>query len=492
MNASTRFRLSVMMFLEYAIWASWYITMGRYLTGVLGFSQEQIGFAYNTTALAAIISPFFVGMVADRFFSTEKVLCAAHILAGVFALAVAKAQTFPMFYGLLLAHTLCYMPTLALTNSISFHQMKDPGKEFPRIRVLGTISWIVTVWVIGRIASTERFAGFDVQTAIPFQIAGVVSILMGLYCLTLPHTPPKAKGERVSAWDVLGLDALKLLKEPSFAIFIVSAFLICIPLSFYFSFAPTFFGEVGMQNVTGKTSYGQMSEIFFMLVMPWFFARLGVKWMLIVGMLSWGGRYLLFLQGYNTGLMWPLIVGIVMHGICYDFFFVTAYIYVDKKAHAAIRAKAQGFIALVTLGLGMFAGTSMSGWVAGKYSFPKATPEQFQPVEDVATWNSGNYVMWKEEGDTRFGQIEEIPESDADALASVRVFEPAATGGFQEGETLTTVPLASLQKPMPLWDRIWKIPAYGALLIMVLFALIFRDRQDPQSGAASASEPSTA
>ncbi|MCB1125097.1 MAG: nucleoside permease, partial [Verrucomicrobiae bacterium] len=421
MNTSLRVRLSVMMFLEYAIWASWYITMGRYLGGVLNFTQEQIGFAYNTTALAAIISPFFVGMVADRFFSTEKVLCVTHILGGILALAVAKAQTFGMFYGLLLAHTLCYMPTLALTNSISFHQMKDPGKEFPSIRVLGTISWIVTVWLIGRLASTERFAGFDVKTAMPFQIAGVVSILMGLYCLTLPKTPPKAKGQQVTVSDVLGLDALKLLKEPSFAIFIVSAFLICIPLSFYFSFAPTFFGEVGMQDVTGKTSFGQMSEIFFMLVMPWFFARLGVKWMLLVGMLSWCGRYLLFLMGYQTGLMWPLIVGIVMHGICYDFFFVTAYIYVDKKAHAAIRAKAQGFIALVTLGAGMFAGTSLSGWVAGKYSFPKVTPEKFQAVEDVSAWNTGNFVKWDDAGQARFGKIQEIAEANADNTANVRV-----------------------------------------------------------------------
>ena len=361
MNTSIRLRLSVMMFLEYAIWASWYVTMGRYLGGVLNFAPEQIGLAYNATAIAAIISPFFVGMVADRFFATEKVLAVLHVVGGVLVMALAKATTFQTFYPLLIAHTLCYMPTLALTNSISFGQMKDAGKEFPSIRVLGTISWIVTVWGIGQLATMPQFKAFDVTTPTPFIIAGVASILMGLYCLTLPHTPPRAKHTKVTVSDVLGLEALQLLKERSFAIFVFSAFLISIPLSFYFSFAPTFCGDLGMPNATGASVFGQVSEIFFLLVMPWFFARLGVKWMLLVGMASWGVRYLLFVLGYNTGVLWPLYLGIILHGVCYDFFFVTAYIYTEKKAWDAIRAKAQGFIALVTLGAGMFVGTTLSG-----------------------------------------------------------------------------------------------------------------------------------
>lgn len=481
MNSSIRIRLSVMMFLEYAIWASWYVTMGRYLGGQLNFSQAEIGIAYNSTALAAIISPFFVGMVADRFFATEKVLCFLHVLGGVLVLALAKATTFQTFYPLLIAHTLCYMPTLALTNSISFHQMKDPGKEFPGIRVLGTISWIITVWAIGRVASTEQFKAFDVTTPVPFVIGGVVSILMGIYCLSLPHTPPKAKGERVTVRDVLGLDALQLLKEPSFAVFVASAFLISIPLSFYFSFAPPFFQEMDMPDATGKTVYGQISEIFFLLVMPWFFARLGVKWMLVIGMLSWGLRYFLFRFGYDTGDLWPLYIGIVLHGICYDFFFVTAYIYVDKKAHDAIRAKAQGFIALVTLGAGMFVGTSLSGQLVGAYSFPKVEPEKFQAVRP-GSWVAGNFAKWDINGAAAYGRIQEINKDAQPPAAQLEVFK-SADGGFEPSGETASVPLDSLAKPIPLWDKIWIIPGVGAIVIMLLFAMVFRYK--PESPATS-------
>jgi nucleoside transporter len=343
MNTSIRIRLSVMMFLQYFIWGAWYVTMGPYLGGTLNFTGQQIGFAYNSTALAAMISPFFVGMVADRFFPTEKVLALLHVLGGLLLLAAAQATSFQTFYPLLIAHTLCYMPTLALTNSISFHQMSDPGKEFPGIRVLGTISWIAAGFTVGALGAKA------ITTPAPFYIAAVISVLMGLYCLTLPHTPPKATG-RVTYRDVLGLDALQLMRERSFAIFVVSAFLLCIPLTFYFSFTPTFLGDMNVSNIPAKMTMGQMSEIFFLLVMPWFFVRLGVKYMLIVGMFAWGARYLLFVLGYNTEALWPLYLGIILHGICYDFFFVTAYIYVDKKAPVAIRAKAQGFIAFVTLG----------------------------------------------------------------------------------------------------------------------------------------------
>ena len=469
-----------MMFLEYAIWASWYVTMGRYLGGVLNFSQQEIGLAYNSTALAAILSPFFVGMVADRFFATEKVLAVLHVLGGVLVLGLAKATTFPMFYGLLIAHTLCYMPTLALTNSISFGQMKDPGKEFPRIRVLGTISWIVTVWAIGQMASTARFKGFDVTTPMPFVIAGVASILMGIYCLTLPHTPPTSRQGKVTVADVLGLEALQMLKERSFAVFVFSAFLISIPLSFYFSFAPTFCGELDMPNATAKTVLGQVSEIFFLLVMPWFFARLGVKWMLIVGMLSWSARYFLFLLGYNTSVLWPLYAGIILHGVCYDFFFVTAYIYTDKKAWDAIRAKAQGFIALVTLGLGMFVGTSLSGTVVGWYSFPAVEPVRFQRV-DSKTWVAGNYVRWMNEGQPAFGQLREI-QGDAgtpEARATVELYQRVGDAPFKASGRTSTLALTELTKPLPQWDKIWLIPAALALGIMALFALVFRYREEP-------------
>jgi len=461
-----------MMFLQYAIWAAWYVTLGRYLGGVLNFEPQQIGIAYNSTAIAAIISPFFVGMVADRFFATEKVLAVTHVLGGVFMLLLTQVKTFQVFYPLLIAHTLCYMPTLALTNSISFHQMKDPGKEFPGIRVLGTVSWIVTVWVIG------LFSPLDVNSPMPFYVAGLVSIAMGAYCLSLPHTPPKTHGEKVTVRDVLGLDALRLLREPSFVIFVISAFLICIPLSFYFSFAPVFFGDLDMPNATGKTVYGQVSEILFMLVMPWFFRRLGVKWMLVVGMLSWSLRYFLFLQGYDTGDLWPLYVGIILHGICYDFFFVTAYIYTDQKADVAIRAKAQGFIALVTLGAGMFVGTSLSGTVAARYSFPAIAPAKLQAM-DPGTWKEGNYVAWQLDGESSYGRISAVDAEAQPATARVEVFTGGDEGYAASGET-AVVAVSELKKPLPRWDLVWRLPAIGALIIMALFAVVFRQpKQGP-------------
>jgi nucleoside transporter len=430
-----------------------------------------------------MISPFFVGMIADRFFATEKVLATLHVLGGLLVLGLAKATSFPMFYSLLIAHTLCYMPTLALTNSISFGQMQDPGKEFPRIRVLGTISWIVTVYVIGEVATFGQFKGFDIATPIPFVIAGVASMVMGLYCLTLPHTPPRAKHAKVTVSDVLGLEALQLLKERSFAIFVVSAFLISIPLSFYFSFAPVFCDQMGMVNATGKTVYGQVSEIFFLVVMPWFFVRLGVKWMLMVGMAGWGARYLLFLFGYNTSLLWPLYLGIILHGVCYDFFFVTAYIYTDRKAWDAIRAKAQGFIALVTLGAGMFVGTSLSGTIVGHYSFPAVEPARTQVVSDPGAWGAGNFARWEANGASVYGKVQEIANSAAGkptmaTLAKIQIYRRGADG-FQGSAENATVPLGSLSRPLPLWDKIWLLPAAGALIILALFAALFRFEPPP-------------
>ncbi len=476
MNTQTRLRLSLMMFFQYFIWSSWYVTMGPYLSGTLNFSGREIGFAYNCTALAAMLSPFFVGMVADRFFSTEKILAVLHILGGLFLIGVSQAKTFSTFYPLLIGHTLCYMPTLALTNSISFAQMRDPGKEFPSIRVLGTISWICAGLTVGLLLGARA-----TTTALPFQMAAVVSVLMGLYCLTLPHTPPKGTGA-VTARDVLGLDALQLMKERSFAIFVVAAFLICIPLTFYFSFTPTFLGDCNVSNIPGRMTMGQMSEIFFMLVMPLFFARLGVKWMLIVGMLCWAARYLLFTMGYNAGTAWPLYLGILLHGVCYDFFFVTAYIYVDKKSPETIRAKAQGFIAFVTLGAGMFVGANLSGLVVENYSFPNVVPAKFQAVQDSSTWAVGNAVRWEANGDSAFGKIKEIAKETG--TASLDVFKREGSG-FVPGTEVVSKPLSALSKPLPLWDRIWLLPAVGALIILVLFAMLFRYKEEPAKAAAA-------
>jgi nucleoside transporter len=359
MTPAVRLKLSALMFLQYFVWGAWYVTMGTWLGERLRFSGEQIGLAAGTTALAAMISPFFVGMVADRFLATEKILAVLHIVGGI-VLFYASAQTgFGPFYGVLLVYALCYMPTLALSNSISFHQMKDPRREFPPVRVLGTIGWIVAGLIIGTlgIEATER----------PMQIAASASIALGCFCLVLPHTPPQRKARPTLA-DVLGLDALRLMRERSFAVFVVGSFLICIPLQFYYAFANLFLNELAVTNAAGKMTLGQASELFFMLVMPWFFRRLGVKYMLLVGMAAWTARYGLFAAGDKGSLAWMLYLGILLHGICYDFFFVTGQIYVDGRAPAGLRAAAQGFIAFVTLGVGMFIGSWASGRIVDVFA----------------------------------------------------------------------------------------------------------------------------
>ncbi len=354
-SGSTRIKLSVMMFIQYFIYGSWLVTLGTFLGSALKASGSDIGTAYSLPAIAAIVSPFFVGMIADRFFATQKVLAFLHV-AGAGVLYFATTQgTFGEFWPLFLLYVLCYMPTLALTNALAFDHMSDPATEFPRIRVLGTIGFIAAGLLIGRLQADA--------TALPLQIGAAASLVMGIFCLMLPHTPPHNAGKKLSVRDVLGLDALALMKDRSFAVFVLGSFLLCIPLQFYYGFTNYFLTEIGVEGAAGIMTIGQMSEIGFMLLMPFFFARLGIKKLLLIGMATWTFRYLLFAYGNAGSGMWMLYLGLLVHGVCYDFFFVTGQIYVDQQADISIRAAAQGFIALVTLGAGQLIGSKLSGMV---------------------------------------------------------------------------------------------------------------------------------
>jgi len=375
MNMKVRIQLSTMMFLEFFVWGAWCVTLGSYLGDKgLRFSGAQIGDAFNTTAWAAIISPFFVGMIADRFFPAQILLGVLHLIGAALLYWVSTITDPTLFFWGLFAYALCYMPTLALVNAISFNKMKDPSVEFPAVRVLGTIGWIVAGLVIsyglGTIFNAKLPEGTPIDaTKFPILMAAAASVVMGLYSFTLPFTPPKAKGQRATIGDILGLKALGLMKDFSFFIFVVGSFLICIPLAFYYTCTNMFFTEVNLANAAAKMSMGQMSEMFFMVVMPFFFKRLGVKKMLLVGMTAWAIRYGFFAYG---GPAMPLVMmfyaGILLHGVCYDFFFVTGQLYVDRVAPIDIRANAQGFIGLVTYGAGMIVGNKIAGPVLDKFA----------------------------------------------------------------------------------------------------------------------------
>jgi nucleoside transporter len=353
-----------MMLFEYAIWGAWYVTVGTWLGQTLHFSGKEIGAVAGTTAVGAMISPLFVGLLADRLFDTRRVLAALHLLGAVLLVFAAKQTSFPLVYGTLLAYSLCYMPTLALTTSLAMRHIRDPQEEFGGIRVLGTIGWILVGLAVG---------AWGVEaTASPLHLAAVLSVVTALYCLSLPPTPPLARNQRFEIRHALPLESLHLLRDRSMAVFALASFLICIPLQFYYAFTNLFLNEVGVVNAAGKMTGGQMSEILCMLLIPWFFRRLGVKYMLAVGMLAWVLRYAMFAFGAPGELMWMLWLGIVLHGICFDFFFVVGQIYIDREAPTALRAATQGLITFLTYGLGMFVGSWLSGVVVDAYATPGA------------------------------------------------------------------------------------------------------------------------
>lgn len=359
MKLTIRLQLSTMMFLNFFIWGAWFVTMGTYLGSNLGATGTQIGVAYGTQSWGAIIAPFIIGLIADRYFAAQKILGFLHLIGAALMWYLSTAPGFNQFFPALLIYMILYMPTLALVNSISFKQMINPEKEFPGIRVLGTIGWIVAGLIIGWLA-WEKKSSLDLT----FKMTAIASVVLGIMSFTLPNTPPPKAGSKTKVSDILGLDALGMLKNPSYLVFFVASVAVCIPLAFYYSFANPFLNEIGVTSAASKMTMGQMSEVLFMLLMPLLFVRWGVKKMLLVGMLAWVLRYVLFAFGNVDAGYWMLIGGIVLHGICYDFFFVTGQIYTDNFAGEKFKSAAQGLITLATYGLGMLIGYSISGVVA--------------------------------------------------------------------------------------------------------------------------------
>lgn len=391
MKKSTQIQLSLMMFLEFFIWGGWFVTLGTFLANNLNASGAEAGMAYSTQSWGAIIAPFIIGLIADRFFNAERILGVLHIIGAVLMFQMSQTSDFGAFYPYLLGYMIVYMPTLALVNSVSFNQMTDPAKEFSIIRVWGTIGWIAAGLMISYVFSWDSSAGIQngfLQNT--FLMTAFASGILGLFSFSLPKTPPHAnQSEKTSLSDILGLDAIKLLKDRNFLIFFLSSVLICIPLAFYYQNANPFLAEIGVDNPTGKMTIGQASEVLFMLLLPVFFKKFGFKKTILLGMLAWAVRYVLFAFGNADEFTFLLILGIALHGICYDFFFVSGQIYTDTKAGEQHKSAAQGLITLATYGVGMLIGF----WVAGKISDSYVNAEGLHNWKEIWFYPAGFAVL---------------------------------------------------------------------------------------------------
>ena len=501
-------RLSVMMFVQFFVWGAWYVTPYLFLEK-LGIKGTDIGWTYSVGPIAGMISPFFVGMIADRFFSTERVLAFLHLVGGAIMLYAASVMRAGLVDGatpptavfvnsLFFAHMLCYFPTLSLTNSLALHNMTNAEKQFPMIRVFGTIGWI---------AAGLTVSLFEWDSSVDmFELAGYAGLGMGLFSLTLPHTPPPSKGTTISAREILGLDALELLKRPAYLTFMVCSFLVCIPLAFYYQLAGAFVDAAGQSSPAFKMSFGQMSEIIFMLLMPLFFARLGVKWMLFVGMLAWVARYGLFALASGDGVAWAVISGVVLHGICYDFFFVTGQIYTDNVAPAKIRGQAQGMLVLFTLGIGMFIGAQVAGNVDAKYSptLKKEVADKLQALNDsmtekelevmqaqgLAVLKLNEHVADKDgKFPAKYTVVSQAPKFDRWKNFALPAELAADKAGLVKQLTDEIADIRAERSTMLLkakdWKMIWMLPCLGAAAILLLFTAIFKDDSKAKDSAAA-------
>ena len=366
MNIGIRVRLCIMMFLQFFIWGGWFVTLGTFLGNNINATDGEIAQAFSTQSWGAILAPFIIGIIADRYFNAEKILGILHLLGALLMYLMYGTSSFDLFYPYVLGYMILYMPTLALVNSVSFNQMKNPAKEFSLVRVFGTLGWVVAGLLISYAFNWDSEVG--IQEGLlrnTFLMTSIASAILGVFSFTLPKTPPKAASDKKpSVKELMGLDALKLFKDRNFLVFFISSILICIPLAFYYQNANPFLVEIGMENPTGKMTLGQISEILFMLLLPYFFTKFGFKKTILVAMLAWVVRYVLFAFGDVGELGFMLLIGIALHGICYDFFFVSGQIYTDSKAGEKYKSSAQGLITLATYGIGMLIGF----WIAGKIS----------------------------------------------------------------------------------------------------------------------------
>jgi nucleoside transporter len=372
MNLTTRVKLSAMMFLQFFIWGAWFVTLGPFLANNLKANGAQTGAVFSTQSWGAIIAPFIIGLIADRYFNAERILGVLHIIGALLMYQMYSAADISVFYPYVLGYMVLYMPTLALVNSVSFNQMTDPEKEFSSIRIFGTIGWILAGLGISYLFHWDSPDGVSAgMLKNTFLMAGIASAVLGLFSFTLPATPPKvSKDEKVSIASVLGLDALKLLKDKNFLIFFIASILICIPLAFYYQNASQFLTDIKVDNPTGKMTIGQISEVMFLLALPIFFKKFGFKWTILVGMAAWAIRYALFAYGNADSLVFMLLIGIALHGVCYDFFFVSGQIYTDSKAGIQYKSAAQGMITLATYGVGMLIGFYVAGQIYDSYNSP--------------------------------------------------------------------------------------------------------------------------